>query len=99
VRCNGKRQGRWSNTETDLTAEAAEPQEAQEKPLRPKQCHKYLQKQLASEFRKIVGGFIEEARKGSCAHMKLAVELLESAKDEGRRQKGSAQRLLEQLGE
>lgn len=31
--------------------------------------------------------------------MKLAVELLESAKDEGRRQKGSAQRLLEELGE
>jgi hypothetical protein len=86
-------------TGTDLAAEAAEPQEEQEKPLRPRQCHKYLQKRLASEFRTIVGGFIDEARKGGCAHMKLAVELLEPAKDEGRRRKGPAQRLLEELGE
>lgn len=99
MRCNGKRQGRWSRTGTELAAEAGEPQEAQEKPLRPRQCHKYLQKTLATEFKTIVGGFIEEARKGGCAHMKLAVELLEPAKDEGRRKKGSAQRLLEQLGE
>ena len=98
MRCNGKRQGRWSQTGTALTA-AAEPQESQEKPLRPRQCHKYLQKMLAAEFPKIVGGFIEEARKGGCAHMKLTVELLEPAKDEGRQRKGSAQRLLEELGE
>jgi len=97
VRCNGKRQGRWSDV-TELSAEA-EPQEPQEKPLRPRQCHKFLQKKLAAEFKPIVGGFIEEARKGGCAHMKLAVELLEPAKDEGRRKKGSAQRLLEELGE
>jgi hypothetical protein len=98
VRCNGNRQGRWSNTGTEISAEA-EPQESPQKPLRPRQCQKYLQKTLASEFRTIVGGFVEEARKGGCAHMKLAVELLESAKDEGRRKKGSAQRLLEELGE
>ena len=75
-------------------AESAEPQE---KPLRPRQCHKYLQKTLASEFKTIVAGFISEARGGGCAHMKLAVELLEPAKDD--RRKGSAQRLLEELGE
>jgi hypothetical protein len=80
-------------------AESAEIQEPPEKPLRPRQCHKYLQKTLASEFRAIVAGFVSEARGGGCAHMKLAVELLESAKDEGRRRKGSAQRLLEELGE
>ncbi len=83
---------------TDLTAEA-EPKESPEKPLRPRQCHKYLQKTLASEFPTILSGFIDEARKGGCAHMKLAVELLEPTKDEGRRKKGSAQRLLEELGE
>lgn len=105
MRCNGKRQGRWSQTETELTAEGGEAkesqetQESQEKPLRPRQCHKYLQKTLASEFRAIVAGFIVEARNGGCAHMKLAVELLESVKDEGRPRKGSAQRLLEELGE
>ena len=84
---------------TELAAEAAEPQEAQEKPLRPRQCHKYLQKELASEFKTILAGFIEEARKGGCSHMKLTVELLEPAKDDGSRRKGSAQRLLEELGE
>ena len=85
----------------DLQAEGAEAEpiaEAQEKPLRPRQCHKYLQKTLAAEFRQIVQGFVGEARKGGCAHMKLAVELLEPAKDSGRR-KGSAERLLEELGE
>lgn len=96
MRCNGKRQGRWSKTAPELMAEAAE---SPEKPLRPRQCHKYLQKTLASEFRTIVAGFVSEAQKGGCAHMKLAVELLEPAKDQGSRRKGSAQRLLEELGE
>jgi hypothetical protein len=67
--------------------------------LRPKQCHKYLQKTLAREFPAIVKGFVTEARNGGCAHMKLAAELLESAKPEPRRAKGSAQRFLEELGE
>ena len=58
-----------------------------------------IKKMLAAEFPKILGGFIEEARKGGCAHMKLTVEWLEPAKDEGRQRKGSAQRLLEELGE
>lgn len=98
MRCNRKRQGRWSETGEDLAAEAADPQEPREKPLRPRQCHKYLQKTLASEFRAIVSGFVDEARKGGCAHMKLAVELLEP-KEENRPKKGSAQRLLEELGE
>lgn len=76
----------------------AEASERPEKPLRPRQCHKYLQKTLASEFKTIVTGFVSEAQKGGCAHMKLAVELLEPAKGDGHR-KGSAQRLLEELGE
>ena len=78
-------------------AEAAEPQPA--KPLRPKQCHKHLQKRLADEFPNIVNGFISEALKGSCPHMKLAVELLEPAKVDARRGKSSVHMLLEQLGE
>lgn len=67
--------------------------------MRPKQCHKYLQQTLAKAFPDIVNGFLTEARNGGCAHMKLAVELLESAKPEPRRTKGSAERLLEELGE
>lgn len=69
------------------------------KPARPRQCHKYLQKRLTGAFDSIVEGFIEEARKGGCAHMKLAVELLEPVKTEARKTKGSAQRFLEELAE
>lgn len=76
----------------------AEAPEQAEKPLRPRQCHKYLQKTLASEFKSIVAGFVSEAHKGGCAHMKLAVELLEPVKVDNRR-KGSAQRFLEELGD
>ena len=82
----------------ELIAEAGEA-EMPSKPMRPRQCHKYLQKTLATAFPDIVDGFIKEARSGGCAHMKLAVELLEPAKPEPRRTKGSAQRLLEELGE
>lgn len=79
-------------------ADSAENQEPPEKPLRPRQCHKYLQNTLASKFKTIVSGFVEEAQKGGCAHMKLAVELLQPITDDSRR-KSSAHRLLEELGE
>ena len=95
MRCGGKSRGRRLMAENEASREKP----LQEKVLRPRQCHKYLQKTLAKEFREIVNGFIGEAQKGSCAHMKLAVELLEPVKDDGRRRKGSVQMLLEQLGE
>ena len=96
MRCGGNRRlGRSSRRNVKLRAEAGET----EKPLRPKQCHKFLQKTLAAEFPAIVKGFLTEARNGGCAHMKLAVELLEPVKPETRRTKGTAQRLLEELGE
>jgi hypothetical protein len=70
------------------------------KPLRPRQCPGYLRTRLAEEFPTIVEGFVNEARNGGCAHMKLTAELLETKKSEApRRQKGTAQRLLEELGE
>ena len=99
MRCSGgNRLGRGSKAGPQLMAASAENQEPEEKPLRPKQCHKYMQKTLASQFRKIVSGFVSEAEKGGCAHMKLAVELLQPIENETR-QKSSAQRLLEELGE
>jgi hypothetical protein len=96
VRCNGNRQGKGAGTE--LAAAAADPEKAQEKPLRPRQCHKYMQKELAAKFETILAGFVDEACKGGCAHMKLVVELLEPRAEDTNR-KGSAQRLLEELGE
>jgi hypothetical protein len=76
----------------------AEGAETPKKRLRPRQCRRHLENTLAEEFSDIVQGFIGEAKKGGCAHMKLAVELLEPAKDGGRK-KGAALRLLEELGE
>ena len=73
--------------------------ERAKKPLKPRQCHKYLQETLAGKFQDIVAGFLQEAEKGGCAHMKLAVELLESSKPAPREKKGTAQRWLEELGE
>ena len=49
-------------------------------PLRPAQCRAYMRKELAREFRGIVDGFVKGAKSGSCQHVKLATELLESKK-------------------
>jgi hypothetical protein len=46
-----------------------------------------------------VEGFVKEAENGGCAHMKLTAELLEPVESEKPRRKGSAQRILEELGE
>jgi len=71
----------------------------EEKPLKPRQCGPYLRSKLASRFPDIVAGFVKEAENGGCAHMKLAAELLEPRESEKPQRKGSAQRILEELGE
>lgn len=80
-------------------AEAVLEDEGEEKPLLPRQCGPYLRTELADQFRKIVAGFVKEAKNGGCAHMKLTAELLEPPKSASPRGKGSAQRMLEELGE
>lgn len=83
----------------------AEPSEApggvKERPhepaLRPTQCRGYMRKRLAEEFPGIVQGFLEGAKTGSCAHVKLVTELLAEPDRKRSRRKGSAVRLLEQL--
>ena len=67
-------------------------------PLRPAQCRRYMRKRLAEEFPGIVQGFLEGAKTGSCAHLKLATELLGEPERTRSRRKGSAAKLLEQLG-
>ena len=49
-----------------------------EKALKPAQCRAFMRRHLAEAFPKIVEGFVNEAEKGSCPHVKLASELLES---------------------
>ncbi len=60
-----------------VVTERVEPAET-EPPLRPGQCRAHMRKVLAKEFRGIVAGFVEGAKSGSCQHVKLATELLET---------------------
>ena len=75
-------------------AEGAE--EKGEMPLKPSQCRAYMRRELAREFRGIVRGFVDGAKKGSCQHVKLAAELLATPKRQ-RRRKDAADRLVDEL--
>ena len=68
-----------------------------ERALRPTQCREYMRRTLAREYRAIVDGFVKQAKKGSCQHVKLATELLQKPEPGKRRGKGTAVRLLEKL--
>ena len=80
-----------------VAAAEDEPAVKVQKPLRPAQCRAYMRRELAREFRGIVKGFVDGAKSGSCQHVKLAAELLQSPKRAPRRRKGSAERMVEEL--
>ena len=75
----------------------AEEGAAEERPLRPSQCRAYMRNALAREFRGIVDGFVEGAKSGSCQHVKLATELVQTAARKRASGRGQVQRLVEQL--
>ena len=50
------------------------------KPLKPHECRNHLRKTVAAAYRDIVAGFVEEAKKGGCQHLKMATEVVESQK-------------------
>ena len=65
-------------------------------PLKPSACRSYMRKELAKNFKAIVKGFVDEAKTGSCPHVKLTNELLEGAPGKKvSRRKGSAELMLE----
>jgi len=63
----------------------------------PAGCRAYIRRRLAKEFPAIVDGFVEEAKKGSCPHVKLATELLRPLRKGTPRRKSEATRLLDDL--
>ena len=78
------------------TGQEIEVSKARKKAPKPSACKGIMQKRLAESFEEIVDGFVEEAKKGSCAHVKLTTELLETAsREKESRKKGSAERMLE----
>jgi hypothetical protein len=67
------------------------------KPLRPSQCRGHMRRELAKEFPKIVTGFIEQAKSGSCVHVKLANELLAPVPKRRTRKHNAAGQFLAEL--
>ena len=74
-----------------------EPMAAALPPLRPSQCRAYMRRELAREFRGIVQGFVDGAKKGSCQHVKLATELVGAPERKPKRGKSVVQRLIDDL--
>jgi hypothetical protein len=56
-----------------------------------------MRRALSENFPAIVDGFIKQARKGSCPHVKLATELLHSKRRSAPRKKGSLEKLMQKL--
>ena len=72
--------------------------EQPEEALKPGECRPFLRKTLAAAFPVILQGFVNEAMKGSCQHLKMVTELTRSQKREGEpRGKGPAELMLEEL--
>lgn len=63
----------------------------------PAGCRAYIRRRLAKEFPGIVDGFVKEAKKGSCPHVKLATELLRPLRKGTSRRKSEATKLLDDL--
>lgn len=68
----------------------------QKRALKPSACKRLIRKRLAESFEEIVDGFVKEAKKGSCPHVKLTNELLETARKRPSRKKGPGEKMLEQ---
>ena len=66
--------------------------------LAPAGCRAYMRKTLVKEFPKIVQGFVEAAKTGSCPHVKLVAELMKPTRQgKPRQKKGPAARVIETL--
>lgn len=66
-------------------------------PLRPSQCRAYMRRELAREFRGIVKGFVDGAKKGSCQHVKLATELVGAPERKPKRGKSVIRELIDEM--
>ena len=81
----------------EASGAVAEPEHKALPPLRPSQCRAYMRRELAREFRGIVEGFVDGAKKGSCQHVKLATELVGTPERQQRRGKSVVRKLIEEM--
>jgi len=69
-------------------------------PKKASDCRRYMRSRITTAFEEIANGFVKRAKAGSCAHLKLATELLDQAAVEAAAKKrGPAERMLEKLTE
>jgi len=71
----------------------------QKRAQRPSECRTLMRRKLTEEYVEILGAFVNAAKKGSAAHMKLATELLEKKNKRAVGRTGSASKLLRELRE
>ncbi len=84
--------GRWEKTKPEV----AKVETKLSPPRKASECGKYMRERLVEGFVGIADGFVQEATAGSCAHLKMANELLK-AEPGKRRKKGPVERTLEML--
>jgi hypothetical protein len=82
---------------SEKRGEQAASKREQQRLMQPAGCRTYMRRRLATELPEIADGFLEEAKKGGCKHIKQAMELLKTMRKRTSRRRGSAQRLLEKL--
>src|SRR5438309_264473 len=79
------------------TVEGVDEGASARKPLTPNQCRKYLRTTVAGAYPDIVAGFVREAKKGGCQHLKVATQVVQSNRRPKavRREKSAATLMLE----
>ncbi len=88
---------RESDAKAEGTDEAVAAEKLAKRLMQPAGCRAYLRRRLAAEFEEIVDGFIKEAKKGSCPHVKLATEFLRPTRKGTTRRKSAATKMLDDL--
>lgn len=77
-------------------AEGGAPQR-QRRPLRSSQCRGVMRKALTEGYEEIVKGFVEQAKTGSAAHVRLANELLAAPVRKKRLGESSVEAMIRKL--
>jgi hypothetical protein len=89
----GKSPAKEASAKTAAAQEAGGPAK---KRLKPSQCRPFMRSELAKQFPEILKGFVDEAKAGSCAHLKLTNELLQREGGPAKK-KGPTEKMLEEL--
>jgi hypothetical protein len=94
--CGGEDVGKAVESAKTSETDVAEKKGGRSRALKPSECKKLMRTELAKQFPEILKGFVDEAKSGSCGHLKLINQLLETPPEMARK-KGVTQRMLDEL--